>query len=198
MKKIIMLAAMACTVTLTSCKDDKRDEVVEDKVETTTVETTKSEDMNTGTADKKVTVQMNPKSDSNVSGSIVFRQDGKTVSMTALFSGLTPGMHAIHLHENGDCSSADGKSAGGHWEGMSAMHGKWGEGDHHSGDIGNLEANAEGNASLSFSTDKWCIGCGDAAKDVMGHSVIVHAGVDDLKSQPSGAAGARVACGVIR
>ncbi|GAL76819.1 superoxide dismutase [Nonlabens ulvanivorans] len=65
------------------------------------------------------------------------------------------------------------------------------------GDIGNLIANDEGGATLTFNTDKWCIGCDDDARNVLGKAFIVHATADDFESQPSGAAGARVACGVI-
>ena len=120
--------------------------------------------------------------------------------MTAIISELTPGEHAIHIHNSSDCSSPDGKSAGGHWNPTAKPHGKWGaETGYHKGDIGNFTADENGNGTISFTTNEWCIGCGDDTKDILGKGIIVHAGVDDLTSQPSGAAGARVSCaGIIQ
>ncbi len=146
---------------------------------------------------KSVVINMSPKSGSNVMGKITLTQSGEEVTMVANLNGLTEGEHAIHIHQNGDCSSDDGKSAGGHWNPTEEAHGQWGDDMHHSGDIGNLKADGKGNASLSFATDMWCIGCDDDTKNVIGKSFIVHAKADDFESQPSGAAGERVACGVI-
>jgi len=67
------------------------------------------------------------------------------------------------------------------------------------GDIGNFIAAADGTATVEFATEEWCIGCDDATKNIVGKGVIVHQGVDDFTSQPSGAAGARVSCtGIIQ
>jgi len=144
--------------------------------------------------------QLEPKSDSNVSGEVIFTEENGNVVMNATLSGLTPGEHAIHIHEKADCSSADGKSTGGHWNPTFQPHAKWGAEDgYHKGDIGNFTADAEGNATIPFSTGEWCIGCDDETKNIVGKAIIVHQGVDDYTSQPSGAAGARVACtGIIQ
>ena len=143
---------------------------------------------------------MEPKSDSAVKGDVTFTQENGMVTMTAIFSGLTPGEHAIHLHEKADCSSDDGKSTGGHWNPTHEPHGKWGaSGGYHKGDIGNFVADAEGNATKEFSTDQWCVGCDDENMNIVGKAVIVHQGVDDFTSQPSGDAGARISCtGIIQ
>ena len=147
-----------------------------------------------------ILVEAESKSDSNVSGMISFSEMDEVVVMKATFSGLTPGLHAIHLHELADCSSADGKSTGGHWNPTFEPHGAWGsETGYHKGDIGNFEADQKGDAVITFETDQWCIGCDDETKNIIGKAVIVHQGQDDLVSQPSGAAGARVSCaGVIQ
>ncbi|MEC8831782.1 MAG: superoxide dismutase family protein, partial [Bacteroidota bacterium] len=147
-----------------------------------------------------ITFSMEPKSDSNVNGEVVFTENEGEVIMRATFTGLDEGEHAIHLHEKADCSSADGKSTGGHWNPTFEQHGKWGSEDgYHKGDIGNFTATAEGTATVEFATDEWCIGCGDEKKDILGKAVIVHQGTDDFTSQPSGAAGARIACtGIIQ
>ena len=109
--------------------------------------------------------------------------------------GLKPGNHAIHIHEKADCSSDDGKSAGGHWNPTFEVHGLWGSAEgFHRGDIGNFVADENGHGMMKFTTDLWCLDCGDSNKNVVGKSIIIHDGEDDLVSQPSGAAGARVSC----
>ena len=147
------------------------------------------------TKDKIIVVEAEPKSDSNVTGTIIFSEDDDQVLMNAVFTGLTPGSHAIHLHEFSDCSSPDGKSTGGHWNPTFENHGAWGnETGFHRGDIGNFEADENGEATISFETDLWCINCDDETKNIIGKAVIVHQGQDDFVSQPSGAAGSRVSC----
>jgi len=136
------------------------------------------------------------KNDSGVSGSATFVAIEGQVMLTLEISGATPGEHAFHLHEIGDCSAADGTSAGGHWNPTHADHGKWGDGAFHLGDVGNLIVDEAGNASLTVGTNLWTIGTGEDS-DVVGRAVIVHAGVDDFQTQPTGAAGGRIGCGVI-
>ncbi len=146
-----------------------------------------------------LTILLSPKSKSIVSGKVEFTETNGNVQMTAMIKGLSEGSHAIHLHEKSDCSSDDGKSSGGHWNPTGQPHGKWGdESGYHKGDIGNFNVKNEGEeAVIEFNTDQWCIGCGDETKDILGKAIIVHQGVDDFTSQPSGAAGSRVSCGGI-
>lgn len=148
---------------------------------------------------RSLIISLNPKSESNVTGTAKFEETNGIVYMIAVIKGLSEGSHAIHIHDQADCSSLDGKSAGGHWNPTAQPHGKWGaETGYHKGDIGNfMVKNIEGDTTVEFSTDEWCIGCGDDSKDILGKGVIVHQGVDDFKSQPSGAAGSRVSCGGI-
>lgn len=148
--------------------------------------------------DKTAIVNIESKSDSNVTGNITFTEKGNKVIMKAEIFGLSEGKHAIHIHETGDCSSADGKSAGGHWNPTDENHGKWMANAFHIGDIGNLEADASGKATAEKETDLWCLNCDDEKKNIIGKAIIIHAGVDDFNSQPSGAAGSRVGCGVIK
>ena len=137
------------------------------------------------------------KSDSKVLGTANFTEKNGIVTFTANMSGLSPGIHAIHLHEKSDCSAADGSSAGGHWNPTFKKHGKWGDTEFHKGDIGNFIADANGNGKINFSTSEWCIGCEDETKNIVGKSIIVHKGSDDFVSQPAGNAGARQACSAI-
>ncbi len=137
------------------------------------------------------------KSDSKVNGTANFTEKNGEVTLIAKMSGLSPGEHAIHIHEKSDCSAADGSSAGGHWNPTFKKHGKWGDAEHHKGDIGNFMSDANGNGTIKFSTSEWCIGCADETKNIMNHGLIVHKGTDDFTSQPAGNAGARQACSAI-
>jgi|TARA_B110000967_G_scaffold187640_1_gene209731 Cu-Zn family superoxide dismutase len=168
------------------------------KTESSTTEISNTEQeavVNTRT----LSIVLESKSESAVTGTAEFTEIDGMVQMTAVIKGLSVGSHAIHIHEKADCSSVDGKSAGGHWNPTAQPHGKWGaETGYHKGDIGNFTVeNTEVDTIVEFSTDQWCIGCGDDRKDILGKGVIVHQGVDDFTSQPSGAAGSRVSCGGI-
>ncbi|MBK5272317.1 MAG: superoxide dismutase family protein, partial [Bacteroidia bacterium] len=102
---------------------------------------------------------------------------------------------AVHIHEHGDCGDM-GKMAHGHWNPTNAQHGKWGSASFHSGDIGNVELNAQGKGTLTITTDLWTLG-GKPDKNVLDRSIIVHGGMDDYTTQPTGNAGDRIGCGVI-
>lgn len=187
--KTIKLFALACTVVLAvSCKDTKKENE-------TVVETEIEEVKETTATEKKLSITLSPKSGSNVEGTINFSEKDGMVTMVGTVTGLEEGEHAIHIHEKADCSAEDGTSAGGHWNPTGQPHGAWGDaGGYHKGDIGNLTANANGRATITKTTDEWCIGCGDETKDILGKSIIVHIGADDLKTQPTGAAGGRIGC----
>ena len=145
----------------------------------------------------KLNIAFESKNNSGVTGTAVFTEKDGSVTFTAKLSGLKPGVHAIHIHEKADCSAADAASAGGHWNPTFKKHGKWTDAEHHKGDIGNFTADADGNGTVTLKTDEWCIGCGDATKDVLGKGLIVHDKPDDFTTQPTGNAGARVACSAI-
>ena len=103
---------------------------------------------------------------------------------------------AVHIHEHGDCSD-NGKMAHGHWNPTNAQHGKWGSNSFHSGDIGNVKLDSKGRGTLTLETDIWTLG-GKADKNILGKAIIVHGGVDDYTTQPTGNAGSRIGCGVIK
>ncbi|MDX1364569.1 superoxide dismutase family protein [Arenibacter latericius] len=190
MKKIQLLSLSLLLFAGYSCKEVKKEsEKAIDGIEAKVEEITEEEEV------KVLKFSMEPKSDSNVTGDVTFTEENGTVRMQATLTGLTPGEHAIHIHEKADCSAADGTSTGGHWNPTFQQHGKWGdEAGYHRGDIGNITADEDGNATLDFSTDEWCLGCDDETKNVIGKAVIVHQGVDDFVTQPTGAAGGRVSC----
>ena len=134
--------------------------------------------------------------ESQVTGIIRFTEVADGVQVTAEITGLSPeGVHGFHIHEKGDCSSPDGKSAGGHFNPANVEHGGPDGHPSHIGDLGNLTADAEGKAGLTLVKAGATLGNGP--NNIVGRGLIVHAQADDLKSQPTGAAGGRIACGVI-
>jgi len=143
------------------------------------------------------TVHLASASGSLVSGTLTLRPMGDGVHVTGEIGGLAPGSsHGFHVHETGDCSAADASSAGDHFNPTSSPHGRAGAGAHHLGDSDNIVANAQGVARVNAHLRDVGLGTG-LANDIGARAVVVHAAPDDYRSQPSGNAGARVACGVI-
>jgi Cu-Zn family superoxide dismutase len=140
---------------------------------------------------------MAPASASLVSGRLLIDAIDGGVRIHGELGGLgRNGVHAIHVHERGDCSAADASTAGGHFNPDGVAHGRAGTPPHHLGDMDNLHANAQGVAKVDLHLHGVTLGSG-AANDILGRAIIVHANPDDYTSQPTGNAGARVACGVI-
>jgi Cu-Zn family superoxide dismutase len=132
---------------------------------------------------------------SKVAGTVTFTKEADGVRVKANVTGLTPGKHGFHVHEFGDCSAADGSSAGGHFNPTNQPHAGPEATARHAGDMGNIEADDSGAAKLDYVDHH--ISLTNSEQSVIGHAVIVHEKADDLKSQPTGDAGGRVACGVI-
>jgi Cu-Zn family superoxide dismutase len=122
---------------------------------------------------------------------------GDGLGIAVRVTGLAPGVHGIHIHEFGDCTAPDGSSAGEHFAPERDPHGAPAArpAEHHLGDLGNITADAGGTAVLDVDDDELEL-TGD--RGVVGRALIVHAGEDDLTTQPSGDSGDPVACGVIR
>ncbi|MDR2015883.1 MAG: superoxide dismutase family protein [Azoarcus sp.] len=136
-----------------------------------------------------------PTQGNTVQGTVLFRQEADGIRTIAEVSGLTPGSHGFHIHEKGDCSAPDATSAGGHFNPHGTAHGKAGEGAYHAGDLPSLEADAQGNAKLNAVLTGITL-TGDHS--IVSRGLIVHASPDDYTTQPTGNAGARVACAVIQ
>ena len=135
-----------------------------------------------------------PTAGNNVFGVVTFTKVENGVQVVADLTGLTQGKHGFHIHEFGDCTSTDGTSAGGHFNPTNMEHGSPMESMHHAGDLGNVVADSNGKAHLEY-LDKDISLMG--MKSIIGRSVVVHKGEDDMKTQPTGNSGARVAYGVI-
>lgn len=129
-----------------------------------------------------------------VTGKITFVETSGGVLVEAHVHGLTPGKHGFHIHQFGDISSGDGKSTGGHFNPAGVDHSGPDSAKRHVGDLGNLEADANGHAMYK-KVDKVIKLSGE--NSIAGRGITIHAGEDDLTSQPTGAAGARVAVAVI-
>ena len=135
-------------------------------------------------------------SNNNVAGTVTFTDsDDGRMKVVADITGFEPNsQHGFHIHEKGDLSAADLSSAGGHYNPDKHVHGGPATSPVHAGDLGNITADASGNAHYEIEVTGISIG---GKNDIVGKSVIIHAKVDDLKSQPAGNAGGRVAGGVI-
>ena len=140
---------------------------------------------------------LQPTKGNKASGTATFTQTGDKVRVVANVSGLNPGQeHGFHIHEAGDCSSGDGMSAKGHFNPLGKPHAHYSTPERHAGDMPALKADASGNARIDTTLDVMTVAPGPAS--IVGRGLIVHASPDDYKTQPTGNAGARVACGVIQ
>lgn len=137
-------------------------------------------------------------SGSRVSGRLSLVPMGDGVHIRGEVGGLVPnGQFGFHVHDKGDCSAVDATSAGGHFNPAASAHGRAGGHAHHAGDMDNIVSDGAGLARVDVHLQGVTLG-GGAANDIAGRAVIVHADPDDYHSQPTGNAGARVACGVIK
>ena len=122
--------------------------------------------------------------------------DGLHVVVDA--KGLTPGMHAVHVHGTGNCTPPDFTSAGGHWNPTARQHGRDNPAGMHMGDMPNMIAGADGSGQMEYVIPGARLGSGGMPMlDADGAAIVIHAQADDNKSDPAGNAGGRVACGVI-
>lgn len=134
---------------------------------------------------------VHPTQDSEVEGWVTFTKEGDGVRVHGEFSGLEQGKHGFHIHQYGDCRAADGTSAGGHFNPAGNDHAARTDSVRHMGDMGNITAGSNGNTTVDY------VDSVIKMNQIMGRGLVIHGGEDDLTSQPSGAAGARMACGVI-
>lgn len=143
---------------------------------------------------EKAICVLSPTEGNETEGTVLFTQTAEGVLVNVNISGLTPGKHGFHIHEFGDCSANDGTSAGGHFNPDGHQHGSPSGNERHAGDMGNVVANEKGIAQMEYFDTHLRL---NGSNSIIGHSIIVHKDEDDLSSQPTGNAGARVACGVI-
>jgi Cu-Zn family superoxide dismutase len=132
-----------------------------------------------------------------VSGTVTFTQEATGVHVVARVQGAKPGVHGFHVHAGNSCDTPGFQSAGDHFNPTGAPHAGPDAAQHHAGDFGNVDVGADGTGNLDLTTAMLSVG-GNLDTDVLGKAVILHEGEDDLKTQPSGNSGARIACGVVQ
>lgn len=137
--------------------------------------------------------------DSDFSGTVTFTQDGDGVRVLADLAGVDkPGKHGFHIHETGECSHGTGgkhfTSAGGHFNPTSAEHACPPTEPRHAGDLGNIEVGSNGAGRMELVTTGISL---SGSNSIVGKAVLLHAGEDDCKTQPTGNSGDRIACGVV-
>jgi Cu-Zn family superoxide dismutase len=143
------------------------------------------------------TANLQPTKGNKAAGKVTFTQSGDKVKVSGEVTGLRPGQeHGFHIHEAGDCSSGDGMSTKGHFNPQGKPHGHPSSAARHAGDMPALKADANGTAKVDATLDIITVSPG--ATGVIGRGLIVHASPDDYKTQPTGNAGARIACAVIQ
>lgn len=203
---IISVVSISASLFFASCNNEGEKTTTSDTPATTTISSADTgmhhdmaPPMDTAMVDHAEAALSGTYADTAVSGSVKFdkQSDGKVkMTLDIVVAAKANKSVAVHLHEHGDCGDT-AKMAHGHWNPTNAQHGKWGSGSFHSGDIGNVKLDSKGVGKLTITTDLWTLG-GTAVTNIVGKSVIVHGGVDDYKTQPSGNSGTRIGCGVIR
>jgi Cu-Zn family superoxide dismutase len=143
---------------------------------------------------KRAIAVISPTKGKSVNGTVTFEETDNGVRVIVKLTGLSPGKHGFHIHEFGDISSEDGSSAGGHFNPSGMPHSSPTSEKRHAGDMGNVEADSTGTVHLEY-IDKVMKLNGEHS--IIGRSIIVHEKVDDLATQPTGNAGARIGFGVI-
>jgi superoxide dismutase, Cu-Zn family len=194
---------MIASIAILSCNNNSSNKSTEDTAKVTTTDTT-THPMMMDTAAAPMVNHAEARlagtfADTTVDGTVKFDADssGKVKMTLEITVPAKAGKSvAVHIHEHGDCGDT-AKMAHGHWNPTNAQHGKWGSASFHSGDIGNVKLNSKGKGTLTLTTDLWTLG-GKPDKNILGRSIIVHGGVDDYKTQPSGNSGTRIGCGVIQ
>ena len=135
------------------------------------------------------------RSGNDVGTAMLYSQNGEVMVSVSL-EGLSEGTHAVHLHTTGDCSASDFTSAGGHLNPMGNQHGTQNPQGAHLGDLPNAEVSSADIGTVSTTLRGSSATVIPQIFDADGTALVVHEGADDYMSDPAGAAGSRVACGV--
>lgn len=138
-----------------------------------------------------------PKSGSHTAGKAWFAKSKDGIQILVVAKHLMPGLHGIHIHEKGDCSAKDASSAGPHYNPNKHKHGAADPHKYHMGDLGNIVISTKGIGILNLGIPASDHAAHNNWQDIIGRSIVLHGGVDDLVSQPAGDSGNRIGCGLI-
>jgi len=142
----------------------------------------------------RATALIYPTKGNSGAGVIKFAEEKEGLHITAHLTGLTPGEHGFHIHEFGMCNCDDAVCAGDHYNPTNSKHGGPDDNDRHAGDFGNIVADEQGIGRYDRVDKQATL---NGPHSIIGRTVIIHAGADDFTTQPSGNAGARIACGIV-
>lgn len=145
----------------------------------------------------KARATIESRSGSQATGTATFAERATGgVHVVVHIENAPPGTHGLHIHEKGDCSDPEAKSAGGHFNPGGMPHAGPTDMKRHAGDLGNIVIGANGKGDLDVVSDLLTVKPGP--NSVVGRAVVFHEKADDLKTQPTGDAGGRIGCGVIQ
>jgi len=194
---LCLLFVAVLALSFVGCAGEEAPEEAAEGADATATEmTVEEEPANLDDTDQAAAMATLEDTEGNVLGTVQFfsQGEGQGLRVEATLQGLEgTSTHGIHVHENGECEG-DFSSAGGHFNPADTMHACPPDEPRHAGDMGNLELE-NGSAIFEYTGADLTLGAGAAS--VLGKAVILHGGEDDCQSQPSGAAGPRLACGVI-
>lgn len=197
-KNLATAFLFASSLVIVSCNDDGDGSATTDGADTSAASAdAPASTSNTNDSTRAEATISGTYPDTAVTGTASFEASNGKVKLTLNISAPSKANKtvAVHIHEHPGCGD-QGKEAHGHWNPTKVNHGKWGSDAYHSGDIGNVELDGEGKGTKELETDRWTIG-GDSTTNILNRSIIVHGGVDDFKTQPTGNAGNRIGCGII-
>lgn len=188
----VLLLSLGSILLLTGCTED----TTRQSRDAASADTMATEDTTSMSMMRSAAATLSPTEGHEVRGTVTFTEVDEGVRVVARVQGLSEGEHGFHIHENGDCSAADASSAGGHFAPEGSPHGRPTDSpsERHTGDLGNLEANAEGVAR--YERVDTLITLGEGSNSIVDRAVIIHEQPDSF-GQPAGNAGPRLACGVI-
>ncbi|MGI8314696.1 superoxide dismutase family protein [Halobacillus mangrovi] len=196
---LLVLILVACGSTEEGTGGSENEEENTSQEEESTTGEENQEQTDSETPPETITVQLKD-SDGKEVGTAELEQEDQGVDINLVASSLPEGMHGFHIHENGSCEAPDFKSAGGHFNPTDVSHGTESEDGPHAGDLPNIEAGKEGSVQKEITADQVTLKKGEknSLVKVGGTALVIHSKADDNKSQPSGDAGERIACGVIK